>query len=130
MAKIQKNSKEKQKKLIRRGEIYLTSFDPSVGREIRKTRPALIIQNDIGNAYSSLTIVAAITSKISPVPYPVEVITSPTKQNGLRTNSSIRLDQIRAIDKLRLIKRLGTIDPLTMQKVNEAIKISLGLVEF
>lgn len=129
MAKIQKNSKEKQKELIRRGEIYLTSFDPSIGREIRKTRPALIIQNDIGNAYSSLTIVAAITSKISPVPYPIEVITAPTKQNGLRTNSSIRLDQIRAVDKSRLIKRLGAIDPSTMQKVNEAIKISLGLIE-
>ena len=60
---------------LRRGEIYLCSFDPTVGHEIKKTRPALIIQNDVGNRYSPLTIVAAITSTVSPVPYPVAVVT-------------------------------------------------------
>ena len=57
----------------RRGEIWLVEFDPSRGHEIKKTRPAVIIQNDIGNRYSPVTIVAAVTSKLSPMPYPVEV---------------------------------------------------------
>ncbi len=113
---------------LRRGEIYLVAFDPTVGREIRKTRPALIIQNDIGNRYSSLTIVAAITSKVSPVPYPVEVVIEPTSANGLGVRSTIRLDQIRTVDRQRLIKRLGQIDRSTLNRVDDAIRISLGLV--
>ena len=61
----------------RRGEIYLVNFDPTVGAEIQKTRPALIIQNDIGNQYSPITIVAAISSKFDEPPYPTEVILEP-----------------------------------------------------
>src|SRR5690349_890712 len=98
-----------QKISPRRGQIYLCSFDPTVGHEIKKTRPALIIQNDIGNRYSPVTIVAAITSSISPRPYPVEVVLESSDANGLDSRSSIRLDQIRSIDKRRLIKRLGVI---------------------
>jgi mRNA interferase MazF len=114
---------------LRRGEIYLVSFDPTVGHEIKKTRPAIVIQNDIGNRHSPLTIVAAITSKISPVLYPVEVIVLPSKANGLETLSAIRLDQIHTVDKERLVKRLGAVDRSIMLKVDEAIKISLGLIE-
>ncbi len=113
---------------IRRGEIYLVSFDPTVGHEIKKTRPAMIIQNDVGNRHSPLTIVAAITSTISPVPFPVEVVVAPTKNNGLAVNSAIRLDQIRTVDRQRLIKRLGAADPDVMGKVDEALSISVGLV--
>ena len=113
---------------IRRGEIYLVSFDPTVGHEIKKTRPALVIQNDVGNRYSPLRIVAAITSKVSAVPYPVEVVLESSNANGLDTKSAIRLDQLRTVDYLRLVKRLGMVDASTMAKVNEAIKISLGLV--
>jgi mRNA interferase MazF len=114
---------------LRRGEIYLVSFDRTVGHEIKKTRPALIIQNDVGNRYSPLTIVAAITSKVSPVLYPVEVIAQPTKANGLEALSAVRLDHIRTVDKRRLVKRLGTLDPLNLQRVDQAIQISLGLAE-
>jgi mRNA interferase MazF len=114
---------------IRRGEVYLVSFDPTVGHEIKKTRPALVIQNDVGNRHSPLTIVAAITSKVSDVSYPVEVIVSPSVANGLETLSAIRLDQIRTVDKQRLIKRLGAVERSIMQKVDEAIRISLGLLE-
>jgi len=115
--------------VIRRGEIYLVSFDPTVGHEIKKTRPAIVIQNDVGNRYSPLTIVAAITSKVSPVLYPVEVIVEPSRANGLETLSAIRLDHIRTIDKQRLIKRLGVVGHSIMEKVDEATKISLGLLE-
>jgi mRNA interferase MazF len=113
--------------VVRRGQVYLCSFDPTVGHEIRKTRPALVIQNDIGNRYSPVTIVAAITSAVSPVPFPVEVVVDPTAENGLDVRSSIRLDQIRSVDRLRLIRSLGALDAVDMDKVDQALKISLGL---
>ena len=112
----------------RRGDIYLVEFDPARGHEIRKTRPALIIQNDVGNKYSPVTIVAAITSKLSTVAYPVEVVVTPAKANGLSAVSAIQLNQIRTVDSRRLVKRLGEADAATMRAVDEAIKISVGLV--
>src|SRR5208337_2381805 len=123
MAKISHQPQRQEIANVQRGEIYLVSFDPTVGHEIQKTRPALIIQNDIGNRYSPLTIVAAITSKISPVAYPVEAVIEPSRTNGLDVRSAIRLDQIRTVDRQRLINRLGVIDPGTMAKVNQAIQI-------
>jgi mRNA interferase MazF len=117
-------------KYPRRGEIYIVDFDPSRGHEIQKTRPAVIIQNDIGNRYSSVTIVAAITSKVSPTPYPVEVGVAPGKGNGLTLPSAINLGQIRSVDRTRLTKRIGALDAATMRKVDEALKISLGLSTF
>jgi mRNA interferase MazF len=130
MAKVPPRQKGQKQKVadLRRGEIYLCSFDPTVGHEIKKTRPAVVIQNDIGNRFSPLTIVAAITSAVSPVSYPVEVVIDPTAANGLEVRSSIRLDQIRTVDRQRMVRRLGMVDPATMVKVDEAIKISLGLV--
>jgi mRNA interferase MazF len=113
--------------LPRRGEIWLVEFDPGRGHEIKKTRPAVIIQNDIGNRYSPVTIVAAVTSKLSPTPYPVEVVVAPSKGNGLKLPSAIQLGQIRSVDRERLVKRLGALDVAIMRKVDEALKISLGL---
>jgi len=129
MAKISRRPQRQEITSIQRGEIYRVSFDPTVGHEIKKTRPALVIQNDIGNHYSPLTIVAAITSTVSPVPFPVEVVIEASGANGLAIRSAIRLDQIRTVDRQRLIKRLGVIDPGTLAKVNRAIQISLGLME-
>ena len=119
-----------EKAFPQRGEIYLTALDPAPGHEIKKTQPALVIQNNVGNRYSPLTIVAAITSKVSQVPYPVEVVIEPTTINGLSVRSAIRLDQLRTVDRQWLIKRLGQIDRLDMTKVDEAVRISLGLIEF
>ena len=113
----------------KRGEVYLVTFDPARGHEIKKTRPALIIQNDIGNRHSPITIVAAITSKVSATPYPVEVGVTPTKGNGLTTPSSVELSQIRSIDRERLVKRLGILDAATMRRVDQALGISVGLVD-
>jgi mRNA interferase MazF len=112
----------------RRGDIYLVQFNPARGHEIRKTRPALVIQNDIGNRYSPVTIVAAITSKLSTVTYPVDVDVAPTEANGLSVRSAIQLGQIRSVDRERLVKRLGTLEPFAMRQVDEAIKLSLGLI--
>ena len=110
-----------------RGEIYLVSFDPTVGSEIQKTRPALVIQNDVGNQYSPITIVVAITSKFDLPPYPTEVIMEPT-ESGLSPTSAVVLNQIRSVEGQRLLKRVGKASPETMRRVDRAIAISLGLV--
>ena len=95
-------------KFPKRGDVYLVSFDPTRGAEIRKTRPALILQNDIANEHSDVTIVAAITSQFDDRLYPTEVLIKAT-EGGLASNSVALLNQIRSIDKRRLIKRLGLI---------------------
>jgi mRNA interferase MazF len=120
----------RQAKAIRpkRGEIYIVNFDPTIGAEIKKTRPALVLQNDIANRHSPITIVAAITSKYDATLYPTEVLVKPP-EGGLTTNAVVLLNQIRSIDKGRLIKRLGLLKPATMQKVDRALQISLGLMK-
>jgi mRNA interferase MazF len=112
----------------RRGEVYLVNFDPSIGREIRKTRPALIVQNDIANRWSPITIVGAITSSPEWREYPTVVSVEPG-EGGLAKPSRVLLNQVRSIDKQRLVKRMGSLSPITMVKVDQALRISLGLVE-
>lgn len=109
----------------RRGEIYLVSLDPTIGSEIKKTRPAVIIQNDVGNQYSSTTIVAPI-SGISKVKRPIDVLVK-APEGGLDKDSFVKLNQIRAVDIQRLGNRLGKLKPETLREVDEAIAISLGL---
>ncbi len=113
----------------RRGDIYLVSFDPTIGHEIKKTRPALVIQNNVSNQYSPITIVAAISSQFSNPPHPREVVIPPGK-SGLAKTSAVVLNQIRSVDRQRLVKRLGVVDAAIMQKVDEALLISLGLIRF
>lgn len=112
----------------KRGEIYLVSFDSTVGAEMQKTRPALVLQNDIANEHSPITIVAAITSQFDDTLYPTEVLVQPL-EGGLTLNSVVLLNQIRSIDKQRLVKRLGKLTDETMALVNLAIQVSLGLIE-
>ncbi len=110
----------------RRGEVYLASLDPTVGAEIKKTRPVLVVQNDVANRYSPIVIVAAITSHSEDTLYPTEVrVESP--EGGLTSDSVVLLNQIRSIDKQRLIKRLGILKPATMREVDRALTISLAL---
>jgi len=111
----------------RRGQIYYANLDPIVGHEQAGRRPVLIIQNDTGNLFSPTTIVAALTTALPPKPYPTEVRIF-AKTAGLEQNSSIRLDQIRTIDKRRLERYVGQLEAAIMRQVDEAIKISLGLV--
>src|SRR5205809_7375148 len=113
----------------RRGEIYLTALDPTIGREIQKTRPALVIQNDVSNRLSQITIVAPITSTVRFPLNPVHVLLAADQSTGLSVTSVALLNQIRAVDRKRLIKRLGAIDNVTLEQVDEAIKISLGLIK-
>ena len=110
-----------------RGEIYLVNFAPTIGSEIKKTRPALILQNDVSNQYSPITIVAALTSQFTEPLYPTEVLIK-VPEGGLQVDSVALLNQIRSIDKQRLIKRLGILESVRMAQVDRAIQISLGLV--
>lgn len=110
-----------------RGEIYLVNFDPTLGAEIKKTRPALILQNDIANQHSSITIIAAITSQFDPQRlYPIEVLLK-TPEGGLTIDSVVLLNQIRSIDRQRLIKPLGKVTAQTLARVEKALKISLDM---
>ena len=113
---------------VKRGDIWLVGLDPAIGHEIKKLRPAVVIQNDLGNKYGPITIIAPITSQGTEKIYPIEVILD-KKSSGLEKISKILLNQIRAIDKRRLIKRMGKVDYETIVKIDNAIKISLGLVE-
>ena len=125
MAAHQSRRKAQEIGYPRRGDIYLVNFDPTVGHEIQKTRPALIVQNDIANRFSPVTIVAVITSKFNQSPYPTEVILEPG-QSGLSLRSALLLNQIRSVDRRRLGKRLGRASAATMRAVEHALQISLG----
>ena len=111
----------------RRGQVYLVNFDPTIGAEIKKIRPALILQNDVSNQHSPITIIAAISSQFDPRKlYPTEVLLK-TPEGGLTADSVVLLNQIRSIDRQRLIKPLGKVTAQTMARVEKAIKISLDM---
>jgi mRNA interferase MazF len=105
----------------RRGDVYWVVLDPTVGTEIRKTRPAVIVSNDSCNAYGTRVVVLPITSNVNSL-YPgeasVEVEGKPARALG---------DQIRSIDKARLRTRVGRLSQDDLQAVDEAIRITLGL---
>ncbi len=108
----------------RRGDIWLVNFNPGRGSEQKGIRPALIVQNDIGNQYAATTIIAAITTTVKI--YPVTVF---LKRNtaGLSKDSMVNCAQILTVDKSRLKKRLGQLDTKMMRKMEKAICISLDL---
>jgi mRNA interferase MazF len=111
-----------------RGEVYFVAFDSTLGAEIRKTRPALILQNDIANRSSPITIVAAITSKFDEELYPTEVLVR-APEGGLDADSVVLLNQIRSVDRRRLMRRTGRLVSETMRLVDRALMLSLGLIE-
>ncbi len=111
---------------IKRGEIVLANLEPTKGSEQGGIRPVLILQNDVSNKYSPVTIIAAITSKVSEKEYPTNVFVS-QEDSHLDRDSTILLNQIRTIDKSRIIKKVSSLDFYFMHKVDLAIKISLGL---
>ncbi len=114
------------KKNIRRGQVYLANLEPIIGSEQGGIRPVLIIQNNKGNKHSGTTIAAPITTKRVPNGLPVHVFTF-AGQTGLPQNSAILLEQIRVLDKSRIKDFLGTVNGFTMDEVDRALKISVGL---
>ena len=111
---------------MKRGDIFLANLEPVKGSEQGGIRPVLIIQNDVSNNYSPVIIISSITSKIFTKEFPTNVFIS-KKNSGLNKNSTILLNQIRTIDKSRLIKKINSLDNYFMGQVNMALKISLGI---
>lgn len=111
---------------VRRGEVYFADLSPVVGSEQGGVRPVLIIQNDIGNRFSPTVIVAAITAQIQKAKLPTHVEIN-SKDHGLERNSVILLEQIRTLDKQRLIDKITCLDLEMMDKINHALEISLAL---
>ena len=111
---------------IKRGEIVLAKLEPVKGSEQGGTRPVLIIQNDISNKFSPTTIIAPITSAEQNKEYPTDVIIL-KEDSRLNKDSRILLNQIRTIDKRRIVNRISSIDNFNMSRVDIALKISLGL---
>ncbi len=110
---------------IKRGEIYWVDWNLGRGSEQSGLRPALIIQNDIGNKFSPTTIVAALTTAIEkPYPFLVKVA---AKESGLPKDSTINLAVILTIDKIRLTDKCDELGEAKMAEIDEAIKTSLGL---
>ncbi|EUJ19075.1 type II toxin-antitoxin system PemK/MazF family toxin [Listeria aquatica] len=114
--------------MVKRGDVYYADLSPVVGSEQGGTRPVLIIQNDIGNRFSPTVIVAAITAKIQKAKLPTHI--EATKKDGFDRNSVILLEQIRTIDKQRLTDKITHLDDELMEKVDHALEISLGMIEF
>lgn len=113
---------------VKRGELYYADLSPVVGSEQGGVRPVLIIQNDIGNKYSPTVIVAAVTSQINKAKIPTHIEISCQEFSGLQKDSVILLEQLRTLDKRRLKEKIGMLSKSKMEKVNNALLISLGFI--
>jgi mRNA interferase MazF len=109
---------------IKRGEIYWVDWNPGRGSEQRGKRPTLIIQNDVGNKYSTTIVAACSTAPEKPYPFVVQLSAG---EGGLSKDGSVNLSRIMTIDVSRLLDKVGELSEARMAEVDVAIKISLGL---
>ena len=112
---------------IKRGDLFWVNLDSTRGSEQAGGRPVLIIQNDVGNETAPTTIIAPLTTKSFTKVYPTNVHL-PKGNSGLKSDSTILLSQIRTIDKSRIQKKIGHLSETYSDKVDRAIKLSLGLM--
>ncbi len=110
---------------MKRGDIYRADLDPVVGSEQGGVRPVLIIQNDAGNLHSPTVIVAAITAQHKRPNMPVHVRIS-KEESGLAKDSVVLLEQVRTLEKTRLMQRLGALDSGVMRRIDQALLRSIG----
>lgn len=108
-----------------RGQIWQVSLDPITGHEIGKTRPALVISNNINNEFASTVSLIPITTSTEKI-YPFEVFVTGVG-SGLKYDSKIKCNQIRTVDKIRLLRLIGEINLETLNKVESAILIHFGI---
>ena len=113
---------------IKRGDIFYADLSPVVGSEQGGMRPVLIVQNNVGNHYSPTVIVAAITAKIQKTKMQM-LFNINAADTGIEKNSVVLLEQVRTIDKQRLEDRVTHLDDQTMQRVDGALLISIGLAD-
>lgn len=110
--------------IVHRGEIYYANLSPFIGCEQGGIRPVVVIQNEVGNRYSHTVIIAPISTKMTKPPLPTHVVLPDTL---LEKHSMVLLEQIRTIDKSRIIKYVTTINDEVMEEVNQALCVSLGI---
>lgn len=108
---------------IKRGDIVWVNLDPTIGDEAAKTRPCLIVQNDLGNRHSKKTIVAPF---LKPKNYPFIVNVAPSRQNGLDTERGLDLSHIRSVSIQRINNKLGAIEAKYWPEIKKAVLIQLG----
>ena len=109
----------------KRGEAFLVNFDPTLGAEAKKTRPAVVVSNDINNAHSPIVSIALITSNVTRIySFEVEI---PRGTGGLRARSKVMINQTRAVDRIRLMERLGQLPAQVLKDVNRALKLHYDL---
>lgn len=111
---------------IKRGGVYLAALDPVIGNEISKTRPAVVISNDKNNEFSGTVTVIPITSERLKKIYPFETLINKGTGN-LPKDSKAKADQIRTLDKKRLVKFIGILEGIELKQIEKAIRIHLAL---
>lgn len=113
---------------MKRGDIYFADLDPVIGSEQGGKRPVLIIQNDLGNRFSPTVIILPLTSKTGKAPLRTHVPLLPP-QGGVRRPSVILCEQVRTLEKSRLMGRLGAVSPEKMALVEQALAAAMGVGE-
>lgn len=111
---------------IRRGEVYLAALDPVVGREMSKTRPVVVVSNNVNNEFAGTITVVPVTSGSLEKIYPFEVLIGKGTAN-LPKDSKVKANQIRTLDRSRLIKRVGELPREIMSGVDKAVRLHLDL---
>jgi mRNA interferase MazF len=110
---------------INRGEVFLVNFDPTIGAGAKKIRPAVVVSNDINNAHSPIVSISPITSNMTRVySFEVEI---PAGTAGLKARSKVMVNQIRAVDKIRLIKKFGQLPTQIVDDIEQALKLHYDL---
>ena len=109
----------------KRGQIWFVLLDPVVGHEIGKTRPALVISNDRNNQFADTVTVLPITSKTEKI-YPFEILLS-KEETHLPEDSKVKCNQIRTVDKKRLVNLVGALSAERLKEIKQALLIHLGI---
>lgn len=110
--------------VVRRGDVFYADLNPVVGSEQRGVRPVLVVQNDVANRLSPTVVVCALTSRLKKPFLPTHVLIRTSIERG---GSVALLEQLRTLDKRRLLRRIGHADPATMRRVDTALECALGL---
>ena len=110
---------------VRRGDVFWANLDPTVGVEIKKTRPVVVVSNDVINRRSRLVIVVPLTTNIARLS-PSHVLI-PQGEGGLGQDSKVLTEQIRAMDKQRLVSKIGTLSDRFLRLIEQAIRNSLDM---
>lgn len=110
--------------IIHRGDIFYANLSPIVGSEQGGIRPVVVVQNEKGNRFSKTLIIAPISTRMTKPPLPTHVLLA---DNILQKSSMVLLEQVRTIDRMRLSQWVTRLDPMTMQVIDQALRISLGL---